>query len=57
MEIDIKNNQTNSWGMAAEVFEEERLKKKQRDIEQRKMYGESPFIKGLIDEEAQVLNE
>ncbi len=57
MEIDIKNNQTNSWGMAAEVFEEERLKKKQRDIEQRKMYGESPFIKGLIDEEAQVLSE
>ena len=55
--VDIKDNATNSWGMAQEILEEEKFKKKQRDIEQRKLYGESPFIKGMIDDDVQVLSE
>tara|TARA_B100000131_G_scaffold37_1_gene52 strand:- start:652 stop:837 length:186 start_codon:yes stop_codon:yes gene_type:complete len=55
--IDIKDNATNSWGMAQEILEEERFKKKEREIKEMLKKGDSPFIKGMLDEEPEVLSE
>ncbi len=56
--IDIKDNATNSWGMAQEILEEERFKKKEREIqEMMRVKGDSPFVKGMLDEEPEVLSE